>query len=183
MAEPTEFVALVPRHTEAMLRVAAALVGLADAEDAAQEAAVRAWRAWDSLRDSNALRPWLLRITVNVCRRWHRGGFGRRARLVETLPDDDSAELLASLEADPGASDHTGALDLRHAVNALGEELRVVVVLRYYAGLNATEVADVLNIPPATVRTRLKRAIDQLRQTLTASGESWIVRKKSGSQV
>jgi RNA polymerase sigma-70 factor (ECF subfamily) len=182
MAEPTDFVALVPRHTEAMLRVAAVLVGLADAEDAAQEAAVRAWRAWDSLRDRDALRPWLLRITVNVCRQWQRGGFGRRARLVEPLPDDN-AELLASLEADPGASDHTGALDLRHAVNALGEELRVVVALRYYAGLNATEVADVLNIPPATVRTRLKRAIDQLRQMLSASGEGWIVRKKSGSQV
>jgi RNA polymerase sigma-70 factor (ECF subfamily) len=182
MAEPTEFVALVPRHTEAMLRVAAALVGLADAEDAAQEAAVRAWQAWGSLRDRTALRPWLLRITVNVCRQWQRSGFGRRARLVEPLPDD-SAELLAVLDADPGASDHTGALDLRHAVNALGEEVRVVVVLRYYAGMNATEVADVLNIPPATVRTRLKRALDQLRQTLTASGESRIVSQQSGSQV
>jgi RNA polymerase sigma factor (sigma-70 family) len=59
----------------------------------------------------------------------------------------------------------------------------VVVVLRYYASMNATEVADVLNIPPATVRTRLKRAIEQLRQTLTASGERPIVSKKSGSKL
>jgi RNA polymerase sigma-70 factor, ECF subfamily len=182
VAEPAEFVALVPRHTDAMLRVAAALVGLADAEDAAQEAAVRAWQAWDGLRDSHSLRPWLLRITVNVCRQWHRGGFGRRARLVETLPED-SSELLAALDADPGASDHTGALDLRHAVNTLREELRVVVVLRYYAGMNATEVADVLSIPPATVRTRLKRAIDELRQTLTASGDSSSIKRKSRSHV
>jgi RNA polymerase sigma-70 factor (ECF subfamily) len=182
VADPGEFVALVPRHTDAMLRVAAALVGLADAEDAAQEAAVRAWQAWDGLRDSNSLRPWLLRITVNVCRLWQRGGFGRRVRLVETLPDDGS-ELLAALDADPGASDHTGALDLRHAVNALGEDLRVVVALRYYAGMNATEVADVLDIPPATVRTRLKRAIDQLRETLTASGDSRIIITQSGSHI
>jgi RNA polymerase sigma-70 factor (ECF subfamily) len=182
VAEPAEFVALVPRHTDAMLRVAAALVGLADAEDAAQEAAVRAWQAWDSVRDRDSLRPWLLRITVNVCHQWQRGGFGRRVRLVEALPED-SSDLRAAHDAGPGASDHTGALDLRHAVNALGAELRLVVVLRYYAGMNATEVADVLNIPPATVRTRLKRAIDQLRLTLSASGESQIIRRQSGSQI
>jgi RNA polymerase sigma-70 factor (ECF subfamily) len=182
VAEPTDFSVLVPQHTNAMLRVAAALVGLADAEDAAQEAVLRAWQAWDGLRERDSLRPWLLRITVNVCRGWQRGGFGRRARLVEPLPED-SAKLLAALDTDPGASDPVGALDLRHAVNALGEDLRVVVVLRYYAGMNATEVADVLRVPPATVRTRLKRAIDQLRLALTASGGSQISRTKSGSRV
>lgn len=182
MAESAEFTALVPQHTDAMLRVAAALVGFADAEDAAQEAVVRAWQAWDTLRDKGSLRPWLLRITVNVCRQWQRGGFGRRSRLVDALPED-SSELVAALDADPGASDHVGALDLRHTVNALSEDLRVVVVLRYYAGMNASEVADVLNMSPATVRTRLKRAIDHLRQALTASGGRRIVGRQSGSQV
>jgi RNA polymerase sigma-70 factor (ECF subfamily) len=163
------FAVLVPLHTEAMLRVAAALVGPGDAEDAAQEAAVRAWQAWDSLRDLGALRPWLLRITVNVCRQWQRGGFGRRARLVEPLPED-SGELLAVLDADPGTSDHASTLDLRREVNALGEELRLVVVLRYYAGMDATEVGEALGIPPPTVRTRLKRALAQLRARLGAPG-------------
>jgi DNA-directed RNA polymerase specialized sigma24 family protein len=64
-----------------MMRVAAALVGLADAEDAAQEALMRAWQAWKTLRDVDAVRPWLLRITVNVCRQWRRGNFGRHATL------------------------------------------------------------------------------------------------------
>ncbi len=163
-----DFVALVPLHTAAMLRVASALVGTADAEDAAQEAVVRAWQAWETLRDPAALRPWLLRITVNVCRQWQRGGFGRRMRLVEALPEE-SGELLAALEASPGSSDHTGALDLRRAVNELREELRVIVALRYYAGMDATEVGDALGIPPATVRTRLKRALSVLRERMSGN--------------
>jgi RNA polymerase sigma-70 factor (ECF subfamily) len=166
-----DFVALVPLHTAAMLRVATALVGAADAEDAAQEAVVRAWQAWETLRDPAALRPWLLRITVNVCRQWQRGGFGRRMRLVETLPEE-SGELLAALEASPGSSDHTGALDLRRAVNELREELQVIVALRYYAGMDATEVGDALGIPPATVRTRLKRALGILRERMTGNRTS-----------
>src|SRR6185436_6617048 len=63
-----------------MICVAAALVGPADAEDAAQEASVRAWRSWDELRDREAVRSWLLRITVNVCHDWLRGRFGTRIR-------------------------------------------------------------------------------------------------------
>jgi len=161
-----DFVALVPLHTTAMLRVTSALVGPADAEDAAQEAAVRAWQAWATLRDRGSLRPWLLRITVNVCRQWQRGGFGRRMRLVEALPEE-SGELLAALEASPGSSDHTGAMDLRRAVNELREELRVVVALRYYAGMDATEVGAALGIPSATVRTRLKRALGILRERIS----------------
>lgn len=164
------FVALVPLHTEAMLRVAAALVGPADAEDAAQEAVVRAWQAWATLRDLAALRPWLLRITVNVCRQWRRGGFGRRARLVQALPEE-SGELLAVLDVELGGSDHAVALDLRVAVNELREELRVVVVLRYYAGMDATEVGEALGVPPATVRTRLKRALGILRERMEPSGQ------------
>src|SRR5215471_15243003 len=88
MANPNHFAALATQHTRAVLRVAAALVGQANAEDAAQEALTRAWQAWDSLRDEAALRSWLLRITVNVCNQWLRGGFGRRERLTAPLLED-----------------------------------------------------------------------------------------------
>jgi RNA polymerase sigma-70 factor (ECF subfamily) len=165
MPETEGFATLVPPLTPAVLRVAAALVGPADAEDAGQEAILRAWRAWPTLRDANAVRPWLLRITVNVCRQWQRGGFGRRLRLTQPL-SEEGAELLATLDADPGTSDSTGALDLRHAVNALPEDLRVIVALRYYGGMDATEIGNALGLPPATVRTRLRRALATLRERL-----------------
>ena len=163
--ESERFATLVPLHAPAMLRAAAALVGLADAEDAAQEAVIRAWQAWPSLRDETALRGWLLTITVNVCRQWRRGGFGRRLRLMEPLPEGDS-RLLARIEGDPGASDHTGALDLRDAVNQLPDDLRLIVVLRYYAGMDATEAGAALGVPSATVRTRLRRALLILRERI-----------------
>lgn len=154
----------------AMLRVAAALVGLADAEDAAQEAIALAWQSRSTLRDPDALRPWLLRITVDVCRQWHRGRFGTHRRMTRPLPDDGILAL-AVLGADPGASDAAAALDLRQAVNALPQDLRLIVVLRYYGGMDATEVGAALGIPPATVRTRLRRGLAALRDRLLVPAE------------
>jgi RNA polymerase sigma factor (sigma-70 family) len=69
---------------------------------------------------------------------------------------------------DLGTSDHADALDLRAAVNALPDEVRTVVVLRFFAGLDATEIGSALGIPSGTVRSRLHRALLQLRQRLTA---------------
>src|SRR5690242_4747394 len=65
-----EVAAALAQHAEAARHVALALIGPADAEDAAQEALVRGWQAWATLRDPAAIRPWLLRITVNICRDW-----------------------------------------------------------------------------------------------------------------
>jgi DNA-directed RNA polymerase specialized sigma24 family protein len=67
MADGAAFATLVPGQIAAVVRTAAALVGKADAEDAAQEAIMRAWQAWPSLQDVEALRPWLLRITTSAC--------------------------------------------------------------------------------------------------------------------
>lgn len=180
MAEAGDFAEVAPRHTAAMLRVAAALVGRGDAEDAAQEALTRAWQAWETLRDPAAARPWLLRITVNVCRQWQRGEFGRRVRTTESLPEGEDDEALALLDADLGTSDHTGSLDLRAAVNALAPQLRVIVALRYYGGMDASEIGLALNTPPATVRTRLRRALAQLRDVLSADRPPAIHHPKGG---
>jgi RNA polymerase sigma-70 factor (ECF subfamily) len=181
--EEGRFEALVPRHLAAMLRVAAALVGMAETEDAAQEALVRGWQAWPTLRDQDALRAWLLRITVNVCRDWQRGRFGTRRRLVESLGEESHAEALATLQSDPGASDQMAALDLRQAINRLDEDERVVVLLRYYAGMDATEIGAALGLPAATVRTRLRRALARLRAQLTASVDRPALRGQEGSDL
>lgn len=166
--ESSDFAAIVPLYATAILRVAAALVGPADAEDAAQEAIMRGWQAWPTLRDSGAARSWLLRITVNVCRDWQRGRFGTRRRLTEPLSENEALPP-ALLGGDPGASDHANALDLRGAIDILSDDLRLVVVLRYYSGMDATEVGAILGIPPATVRTRLRRALRELRSHMTAA--------------
>jgi RNA polymerase sigma-70 factor (ECF subfamily) len=163
------FAAVVPLHAPAMVRVAAALVGPAEAEDAVQEASMRAWQSWSQLRNPSSVRPWLLQITVNVCRQWRRGLKGQQQAHLQSLPEDTDMQhlhVLAMLESDPGTSNHTGALDLRAAINTLPTDLRVVVVLRFYAGLDATEIGGVLSIPPGTVRSRLHRALLQMREYL-----------------
>jgi RNA polymerase sigma-70 factor (ECF subfamily) len=160
-------VPLVPH----MLRAAVALLGPVDGEDATQEAIARAWQGREGLRDPDALHPWLLRITVNVCQQWRRGRFGTHRRLTEPLPEGDAeaGSVLALLEADPGASDAAAALDLRQAVNALPADLRLVVVLRFYGGMNAADVGAGLGIPAGTERMRLKRALAALRDELRAA--------------
>ena len=67
MADNARFRELVPPLAPVVLRVAATLVGTADAEDAAQEAILRAWKAWPDLRDVEVVQSWLLQIAVNVC--------------------------------------------------------------------------------------------------------------------
>ena len=69
-----------------MLRLAAALIGPAEAEDAVQEASMRAWQAWPTLRNLDAVRPWLLQITLNVCRQWRRGLKGQQLAHMRPLP-------------------------------------------------------------------------------------------------
>ena len=176
-----QFAELVPPLAPLLLRVAAALIGPDDAEDAAQEAILRAWQHWADLRDAEAVRPWLLQITVNLCRQWHRGRFGTRRRRTESLA---SADLLAAplLAGDLNAADYTATLDLRQALDGLPHHLRLIVALRYFGDMDATEIGFVLHLPPATVRTRLRRALSILRTALRPSGELPAVNTQEGSQ-
>jgi RNA polymerase sigma factor (sigma-70 family) len=165
----TAFLELPASHMPAVMQVATALVGAADAEDAAQEALLRAWQADHDTHAIVAPRAWLLRITVNLCTDWCRGRFGTRRRVTRSLDEVDGTDTLATLDFDPGTSDHTGAMDVRRAINGLERDLRIAVALRYYAGLDSAEIGSLLGIPAATVRTRLRRALTLLRERLVLS--------------
>jgi RNA polymerase sigma-70 factor (ECF subfamily) len=161
------FSSLVLPHTAIMAHVAAALVGPSNAEDAAQEALMRAWRGWQGLRDPESVRSWLLRITANVCHTWQARSLGVERRMTQSLDarEEDAARLQITTD-DVGTSAHADSLDLRSAVATLSDEFRTVVLLRYFAGLDATEIGAMLDVPPATVRTRLRRALLAMRDIL-----------------
>ena len=171
-----DFFALLTQYEKTLLRMAVAMVGPDDADDAMQEAVTRAWQAWATLREPESAGAWLLRIMGNVCRRWRNRRFGvsqRPSTSFDLLADEQNAmsELecgtaLARLEAHPGDSDHARALDVRRAVNSLEDGLRLIVVLRFYAGLDSTAIGEALSMPSATVRTRLRRALGILRERL-----------------
>lgn len=171
-----------PALAPVVLRVAAALVGSALAEDAAQEAMLRAWRSWAELRDVAAARPWLLRITVNVCRSWLRSRVGLIQTRESPLPDDDTPQALYEFSnLDPGATSWVEQLDLREALLALPTELKLVVTLRYFGGMDSSEIGHALGLPAATVRSRLRRALTLLRDYLRTPGEIPAVRQPGGS--
>lgn len=128
------------------------------AEDAVQDALVKAWRQLRGLRDSGAFDAWLHRLLVNACRDQARRS-RRRPLEVPTLsldreePRDDLARLADRDE-------------LEHAFLALSVEHRTVLVLTHYVGLPAPEVGRMLGIPPGTVASRLHYGARAMRAAL-----------------
>jgi RNA polymerase sigma-70 factor, ECF subfamily len=136
------------------------------AEDAVQEALVRAWQQLPSLRDPDRFDAWLYRLVVNACadqgrqqRRW-------TAR-VRPLPLDASI------------SDDTKAVAdrelLERGFGRLKPEHRVVVVLHHYSGFSAAEIARILGIPEGTARSRLHYATEAMRAALQADARQPVV--------
>jgi RNA polymerase sigma factor (sigma-70 family) len=134
----------------------------ADAEDAAQDGFVKAWRALARFRRGAPFQPWLLRIVGNEARNRRRSA-GRRSELALRLAGEGSSGGAApSPEATVLAAEQRE--ELLAAVNVLPEDQRVVVSLRYFAGLSEEEVADALDLPRGTVKSRTARALEKLRE-------------------
>jgi RNA polymerase sigma-70 factor (ECF subfamily) len=132
------------------------------AQDAVQEALVRAWRHVRALRDPDAWDAWLHRLTVHACYRW--AGKVKRREEVElhVMPDLEPAHP-SDLATSVAERDRMG-----RALGRLPIDLRAVVVLHFYLDLTLTEVADVLQIPVGTVKSRLNRALGSLRVVMGA---------------
>jgi RNA polymerase sigma-70 factor, ECF subfamily len=163
-----QFLELVTPHITIIQYLASALIGKADADDIVQETLLKAWQSRQSLRDVAAARTWLMRIAVNICHDWQRHHLGLRNFAQVSMDETvfQISDLPRTTQAQPGTNEHAAVLDLRSAVITLEEPLRVIVALRYFAGLDATEIGATLNVPPATVRTRLRRALAHLRMQM-----------------
>jgi len=128
------------------------------AEDAVQDALVRAWRDLRSLRDPRKFDAWLRRLVVNACRdqsRRHR----RHERHILLLPDHDrpTADASAAL-ADSDA--------IERGLRQLSIDHRAVIVHHYFLQLSLSEVADALGIPVGTAKSRLHHARHALRSAI-----------------
>ena len=150
---------LADHELDRAYRLAGLILGsFNDAEDATHDACVRAWQHIGELRDPAGFQAWFDRILVNVCR-----DRLRRATIIRFVPVDAEA-------ADRPAADAyerlIGERDLVAALDRLEPDLRVPVILRYWADLTVDEVADRMGIPAGTVKSRLHRAVGQLRERL-----------------
>ena len=132
------------------------------AEDAVQDALVKAWRELRGLRDPDAFDAWLHRLLVNACRdqvrRTRRRPIELPALPIERPePRDDFAQLADRDE-------------LERAFLDLSVEHRAVLVLSHYVGLPAPEIARMLRIPPGTVASRLHYGTRAMRASLARAG-------------
>lgn len=156
---------LVERYANVAVRTAYVIAGSqGDAEDAAQEAFFKAYRALRSFRPGSQFRPWLLQIVANEAKNQRRRS-GREQRLQIRATDDlRMGGAAPSPESQAEASEERARL-LR-AVNRLRDEDRLVVGCRYFLELSTQETARVLACPPGTVKSRLSRALDRLKEHL-----------------
>jgi RNA polymerase sigma factor (sigma-70 family) len=155
------FTALLERYRTPALRVAYGIAGN-EAEDAVQEAFVKAYRKLGDFRADAAFRPWLFTIVANEARN-RRRSLVRRGNLemrVRAQPRFDAANV-----ADTVAR-HDERQRLLDVVAQLPERHREIIALRFLAGLSETETAEILAAPVGTVKSRLSRALDLLRSRL-----------------
>lgn len=149
------FAAVVRPHLEVAFRLAYVITGSSpDAEDAVQDALVKAWRALGRFRAGEPVRPWLLRIVANEARNRRRSS-GRRLRLALR------AAAVEPPREDAGAVDRQALLE---ALHALPEDAQAVLACRYLLGLSERETAAALDVAPGTVKSRTSRALDRLRE-------------------
>ena len=160
---------LVERYANVALRTAWVVAGSqADAEDAAQEAFFKAYRALGRFRPGSEFRPWLLQIVANEARNLRRRA-GRQERMRIRVGDD-----LRARDAAPSPEPQAEAAEERErllrAVNQLRHDDRLVIACRYFLELTTEETAQVIGSPAGTVKSRLSRALDRLKVVLGDSG-------------
>jgi RNA polymerase sigma-70 factor (ECF subfamily) len=155
---------LVYAHQGIAFRTAYVIAGnAADAEEATQDGFVKAWRALGRFREGAPFRPWLLQIVANEARNRRRSA-GRRSHLaLRAAAQEPSGDAAPSPEASLLSAETRETL--LAAVNELPEDQRTIIELRFFVGLSEAEVAEALNVPTGTVKSRSSRALERLRES------------------
>ncbi|HEY6396577.1 MAG TPA: RNA polymerase sigma factor [Solirubrobacteraceae bacterium] len=156
---------LLARHQAVAFRAAYLVTGsTAEAEEATQEACVKAWLALEHFRVGAPFRPWLVRIAINEAHNRRRGA-GRQAGLTLRLGSQQALTGSApSAESEALAGEERARL--ASAVGQLREEDQLVIAARYFLGLSEIESATALGLRRGTVKSRLSRALGRLQTQL-----------------
>ena len=162
---------IVERHKDRLHNTVYRLVGSAeDARDLVQDTFVKAYENLEHFRGSSSLYTWLFRIAVNTSlshrrkRKWVQMGSPAGSD-DDSNPGDAVIDPASADPADPLVAAETEAL-VQEAIDSLDEEHRTVVVLRDIQHCDYHEIAEILDVPPGTVKSRLHRARLMLRDKL-----------------
>jgi RNA polymerase sigma-70 factor (ECF subfamily) len=158
------FDALALRYRAAAYRVAQAVAGTELAEDAVQEALLLAYKALPSIEEPKKFAPWLYAITRHAALRTSQRALKERDRRVEL--DEALLERSAALARPLAPPDTFETAWVRAGVESLGEDYRLLLKLRFYDEMPLRRIADFLGLPLTTVKWRLHRAKQLLREQL-----------------
>ncbi len=163
---------LVEKYQRRLLRLVMRMVrDPAEAEDVTQEAFVKAYRALPSFRGESAFYTWLYRIGVNTAKNWLLAN-GRRMPTVSEIGDEESGGIDDSglLRDDETPERILLSKQIGETVDAamaaLSEDLRTAIVLREIEGMSYEEIAEVMDCPIGTVRSRIFRAREAIAARL-----------------
>ena len=158
---------LVEQYRDNVYRLAYRMCGNAyDADEAAQEAFVAAWRALPNFRGDAKFSTWLYRLTTNAAI-----DVMRREKRHQTVGDGEMMELADDADSPQETVERTEQQEaVQKALATLSEEYREVLLLRYMEELDYAEIAEVLQLPSGTVKSRINRAKAALKAALLKSG-------------
>lgn len=162
-ADETAWSAIVRAYQEPIFRMAYLILGdRHEAEDAAQETLIRAYRSLHQFDPDRPLKPWLLSIAANTAKNRRRAGW-RYLKALRRL-----FRLEQGVAADPNEASATAidSLHLWEAVQSLPGNDQQIIYLRYFMELSVAETASALELPPGTVKSRLHRALERLKASI-----------------
>ena len=161
--DATAWEPLVLAHQEAVFRLSYLLLGDPDdADDVAQETFLRAWNHLKRFDLTRPLRPWLLSIASNLASNRRRSAGRYFAALTRAFRNEPAAFT----STEEKSARHMEASDLWKAVQTLSVSDQQIIYLRYFLDLPVTEAAEVLQVAEGTVKSRLSRALERLRQII-----------------
>ena len=166
--DPKAFEALFHRYKDMVFRTALLMMGdECQAEDMLQESFVKVYRSKDKFKgDENGFKQWLYRITMNICIDHYRGK-SLTASSLEQMSEEGFVPAEESFQASVDLEEKDAVWQ---AMNSLDGKHRLVVILRYFHELPYEGIAQILDVPVGTVKSRLNTAVKTLREVL-ANGE------------
>ena len=157
--------AIVRRYQDVAVRTAHLICPETDADDAVQEAFIKAFDALPRFREGSPIRPWLLRIVANEARNRRRSA-GRRQGLALRAADAAPQRTASGPESIVMAAEERS--ELLAALATLRDDDREVLGARFLLDLSEAETAETLGLPRGTVKSRTSRALGRLREVLGA---------------
>ncbi len=168
--EPEAYRELYNEYVQKVGRIAKSYLGVDDVEDVIQEVFMKVYKSIKKFRGDSALSTWIYRITVNVCKDMLSKKRKKREILTSFgLEDSDEKTLPEPVEEVQPTDEllrEVFAGEVRHAIESLSKEDRLLITLREIEEMSYSDIANVVGKPVGTIKSRLHYARERLKETL-----------------